>query len=330
MNQLPSRFGDIRSTNRSEAGPRSDDFEAAQSELFESVNLDVTSHLVDLDEPRVRLHIFEAVSRDDGVPLLFVHGGGAFGAFLAPLMAQLDDHHLIGFDRPGYGLSGDFRYTEANLRRTAVDVLEGVLDRMGIQQVDLVGHSMGGYATVQFALARPDRVRRLILIGACAGFPGATPPVVLRLMTVPVLRRVLQRMGKPGEAGVLDVAEVFGEREAIQAYPALIQAMVAETRDPKSSETMLSEFAAFFSVFGWHRSIPLHDDELAGIQQPTLAIWGENDPIGSPEDFRPGVDVIPDASVETILAAHAPFLSYPELCAEYIQAFRGEKRAVRG
>ena len=63
------------------------DFETAQGELFESVDLDVQSRLVDLDEPRVRLHIFEAGRRDDEPPLLFVHGGGAFGGFLAPLMA---------------------------------------------------------------------------------------------------------------------------------------------------------------------------------------------------------------------------------------------------
>ena len=69
-------------------------------------------------------------------------------------------------------------------------------------------------------------------------------------------------MAKPGEAGVLDVAEVFGERKAIQNYPALIQAMVAETQNPKSSEAMLSEFSAFFSILGWHQSIRLREDEL--------------------------------------------------------------------
>jgi pimeloyl-ACP methyl ester carboxylesterase len=149
-------------------------------------------------------------------------------------------------------------------------------------------------------------------------------------MTVPVLRRVLQRVGKPGEAGVLDVAAVFGERETIQEYPALVRAMVAETRNPKSSEAMLSEFAAFFSVLGWHRSIPISADELGGIQQPTLAIWGEYDPIGSPEDFRPGVVTIPNAKAETIPAAHAPFLSSPDVCAELIQTFRDDELAESG
>ena len=325
MNQITNRSGDDPSNEHHDTMTRSIEFETAQGELFESVGLNVHSSFVDLEEPHVRTHVFEAGPRDDETPLLFVHGGGAFGAFLAPLMAQFDDSRMIGLDRPGYGLSSNFLYTEQNLRRTAIDVLEGVLDKLGIEQVDLVGHSMGGYVSVLFALSRPDRVRRLVLVGACAGFPGATPPLPLRLMTVPILRRILQRMAKPSEAGVLDVAEVFGEREAIQNYPALIQAMVAETRNPKSSEAMLSEFSAFFSVLGWHQSIRLREDELGAIRQPTLVVWGEHDPIGSPDDVRESIQAIPNARLETIPTAHAPFLSTPERCAELVRSFRDKE-----
>jgi len=322
--------GGGQSTASPEPTTAESDFETAQRELFEGVGLDARSRYVDLASPPVRTHVFEAGPtaddgaghRDGGPPLLFVHGGAAFGAFLAPLMAQLDDDRVIGFDRPGYGSSGGFRYTEGNLRRTNVDVIEGVLDEVGVERVDLVGHSMGGYASTVFALARPDRVRRLVLVGACAGFPGASPPTPLRLMTVPGLRRVLLRMAKPGEEGVLDVAEVFGEREAIQRYPAIVRAMAAEVSDPKSSTAGTSELSAFFSIRGWHPSIRLHEDDLRGITQPTLVIWGEDDPIGSPDDVRDGVEAIPDVRFETTPTAHAPFLSRPDRCAALIRAFR--------
>lgn len=300
------------------------DFETAQRRLFDAVGLDVRARFVDLTEPRVRIQLFEAGPTDEDCPLLFVHGGGSFGAFLAPLIAQLDDSRVVGFDRPGYGLSGDFEYTESTLRQTDIDVLDGVVDELGVEQVDLVGHSMGGYASVQYALARPDRVRRLILVGACAGFPGTRPPLKLRLMTVPLLKQLLQRMQRPDEEGILTVAEIFGERDAVAANPTLTQAMVAHERDPKSSRAGVSELSAFFSIRGWHPSIRLRDGELCDVQQPTLLIWGADDPIGSPDDVRAGVESIPDARFEVVPTAHAPFLTYPGRCGELIGAFRDE------
>lgn len=312
MNRANTLSTEMTSTERGDGSPRPVDFETAQRHLFEDVGLDVRSRFVEVDEPRVRIHVFEAGPPDGDLPLLFVHGGGAFGAFLAPLMAQLDDDRVVGFDRPGYGLSSDFRYTERALRRT------------GVEHVDLVAHSMGGYASIQYALARPDRVRRLILIGACAAFPGTRPPLPLRLLTVPLLDRLLQRLQRPDEDGVLDVAEVFGEREAVQANPALLQAMAAHERDPESSEAGLSELSAFFSVRGWHPSVRIREDDLRDIQQPTLVVWGEHDPIGSPDDVRAGVEAIPDVRFETTPTAHGPFLTYPERCAELVRTFRNE------
>lgn len=324
MSQTNTPSAEGAAAGQSGGSPRPIDFETAQHDLFDTVGLDVRSRFVELDEPRVRVHVFEAGPAEGHHPLLFVHGGGSFGAFLAPLIAQLDDDWVVGFDRPGYGLSDDFLYQERTLRRTDIDVLDGVIDDLGVEQVDLVGHSMGGYASVQYALARPDRVRRLVLIGACAAFPGARPPLPLRLMTVPLLNRFLLWVQQPGEAGILDVAEIFGEREAVQANPALLQAMVAHEGTPKSSKAGLSELSAFFSIRGWHPSVRIHDDDLRAIQQPTLIIWGDDDPIGSPDDVRAGVEAIPDVRFETVPAAHGPFLTYPERCAEYITAFRSQ------
>ena len=101
MNQSPIGSGDEPLTERRDTMTESIEFEIAQGELFESVDLDVRSSFVDLNEPRVRTHVFEAGPWDDETPLLFVHGGGAFGAFLAPLIAQFDDSRVIGLDRQG-------------------------------------------------------------------------------------------------------------------------------------------------------------------------------------------------------------------------------------
>ncbi|KAB1185395.1 MULTISPECIES: alpha/beta fold hydrolase [Haloferax] len=297
-------------------------FEAAQRTLFDAVGLDAKSTFIDLGHPYGRTHVFEAGSSTDDVPLLFVHGTAAFGAFLSPLMAQFGDARVVGFDRPGYGLSEAFVCTEQNLRQTVVDVIGGVVDELNIEQVDLVGHSMGGHAGILFANAHPERVRNLLLVGGIPAFPGTRPPLPLRALTVPLLNRVIRRLQKPDEAGVLDIAEVFGERDAIQDYPAFIQAIAAHERDPNSAAAGLSEFNALLSIRGWHRSVRISDEELRGLEHPTTMVWGEHDPLGRPDDVRASVQLIPNARFESVASGHIPYLRHPEQCAQFIREAR--------
>lgn len=298
------------------------DFEEAQRALFESVGLDVTSRFVDVGSRRARTHVLEAGPAEGGPPLVFVHGTAAFGAFFAPLMAHLDDVPMLAFDRPGYGLSDPFLYTERNVRRTVVDSLAGVLDETGVDSADLVGHSMGGHASVRFALAHPDRVRRLFLVGSVPAFPGTRPPLPIRLLTVPLLGRAMRRMQDSGEEGVLDVAEVFGERDAIRDHPAFVRAIAAHEADPRSAEAGVSEFKALLSVLGWHRSVRITEDELRRLRPSTTVVWGTRDTLGGPEAVRAAVEAIPTARFETVDTGHIPFLARPERCAQLVRAGR--------
>lgn len=93
-----------------------------------------------------------------------------------------------------------------------------------------------------FALARPNRVRRLTLIVSVPTFPGTRPPVPLRLFSVPLLNWVLTRLGEASEDGVIEQLEVFGEGELIQNYPSLIRLFVTQARNPWSDAAEISEF----------------------------------------------------------------------------------------
>ena len=295
------------------------EFETAQRRLLEAYGLETTARFVELDRPAVRTHVLEVGPESTEVPLVFVHGTAAFGAFFAPLVEHLSGTRVVTFDRPGYGLSDPFLYAGGTVQRTVVDALEGVLDTLGLERVDLVGHSMGGQAAIRFALARPDRVRRLSLIGAVPGLPGTHPPVPIRLLTVPGLGRLLRRVQRSGEAGVLDIAEVFGEREAIVDHPALIGAIAAHEADPTASDAGFSEFNAVVSPFGWHRSVRIDATELRALRPPTTVVWGTHDTLGDPEDVRDGLGEIPDVRFEVVDAGHIPFLAHPQRCARLVR-----------
>lgn len=310
-------------SNRLRLSPEGVGFEAAQQGLFDAIGLVAKSRFVDLESPLGRLHVFESGPRNESTPVVFVHGTAAFGAFFAPLMAQLPDTRMIAFDRPGYGLSDPFEYTEGNSKRTATDVIEGVLDNLGLEQIHLVGHSMGGHASIRFALNRPDRVRRIVTLGAIPGFPGTRLPIPFKLLTVPLLNRFIQWMQKPDEEGVLEIAEIFGEREAFREHPSFLRANASHDANPKSAKAGLSEINALSSLRGWRPSFRVREDELRALRHPTLLIWGAHDPLGQPGDVRDGVELIPNARFETVGSGHIPYLAHPERCARLISEMCG-------
>jgi len=162
----------------------------------------------------------------------------------------------------------------------------------------------------------------LSLVGSVPMFPGTSPPLPVRLSTTPIVRRVIERFQKSGEAGVLEIADIFGERNSIQEYPALIRAIAAHEADPKARAAGQSEFRSLMTLRGWRPSIALRDEHLETLQTPTTIVWGAHDPLGLPDDVRRGIELIPDVSFTTVEAGHMPFLAHPTTCAEVIRQLR--------
>ncbi|WP_313695822.1 alpha/beta fold hydrolase [Halorarum halobium] len=299
------------------------DFRAAQDRVFEEAGIEAESRYVDLDRPGVRTHVLESGREEsDDVPVFCVHGTGAFGALFSPLIANLDGAWTIAIDRPGYGLSGDFTYAPRTTRETAVTVLEEILDELEIERVNLVGSSAGGYWSLVFALARPERVRHLTLLGSAPTLPGTRPPLPLRLFSMPLLNRVVAGLGDASEADVVENLETFGEGGTIRNYPSLVQLFVAQARNPRSDHVEISELRSVVRLRGWRPSTRLREDELADVRSPTLAIWGENDLLGGPDAVRSVVGRIPNSRLETLDAGHLPWLGHPGRCAELVLAPR--------
>ena len=95
-----------------------------------------------------------------GEPLVFLHGAGTITGFdsLLPLAERF---RLIVPHHPGFGLSADDP-TVARIEDYARHYLD-VFDLMGIRELSLVGHSMGGWLAATLAIDGTERVRRLVL-----------------------------------------------------------------------------------------------------------------------------------------------------------------------
>lgn len=294
------------------------DFETAHRQAFDAAGVEVTSHHLELEGPDVRIHVSEAGEGTDDPPLLFVHGVLGYGAMFAPLVGRLPGTHRLVLDRPGWGLSGDYRYAASTHARVAVDVLDGVLDAFDLDAVDLVGHSTGGHWSLRYALARPGRVRRVIAVGGVPAIPGTSPPIPLRLYTVPGLPRLLTPRGYPSEETVVKQLSIVGESETIRDYPALIHARVAHDRQSRVLPVGVSELRSFTTLRRWRRSMQLSVEAVRSVEAPTTFVWGEEDLLGPPEDVQSLVASMPAARLVAVSGGHIPWYGHPDTCAEVV------------
>ncbi|GLW49415.1 lysophospholipase [Streptomyces sp. NBRC 14336] len=105
----------------------------------------------------------------DAVPVVFVHGTRfSAGQWSMQIAALQDEFPVAAIDLPGHGK----RSAEPWSLRGASEVIAAAVDSLGHGPALIVGHSLGGYASLDFARHHPDRVRGLILAGASASTRG--------------------------------------------------------------------------------------------------------------------------------------------------------------
>lgn len=264
-----------------------------------------------------QIHVIEAGT---GQPLVFLHGGGAAANSVMPLLAHLDGIRTIVPDRPGYGLSDPVDTHARGYRETAVEVTGQILDAMGVEQITLAGSSGGGAWAVWYALAHPERVQRLIIMGSAPLLPKTNAQIVLRVMVTPGIGDLMSLM-PANEGMVVQMMGMMGEKDSIVKYPMLIEAMAAASHDPVASRTTRAEYAAFLDFRGFKPDMKIREEDLARLTMPALVIWGEHDPVGGVDAARAVSAAIPDSRLELLPTGHVPWLGYPEKAAQLVLDF---------
>ena len=103
-----------------------------------------------------------------GEAVVFLHGvGGDSASWVPQIDAFSADFRAIAWDMPGYG--GSPALERMTFPALADSLLE-LLDRLELDRVHLVGHSMGGMVAQEFAASRPERVRTLVLSATSPAF----------------------------------------------------------------------------------------------------------------------------------------------------------------
>jgi pimeloyl-ACP methyl ester carboxylesterase len=124
-----------------------------------------------------------------GTPLLFLHGAGGMPVVL-PFMEKLAQRFdVIVPDHPGYGQSDEPEWLE-NIHDIAYFYLD-FLAHLKLEQVVLVGNSMGGWMALEIAVRNTSRIASLVLVGpAGIAAPGAEPTDVFLLSPEDTIRHL--------------------------------------------------------------------------------------------------------------------------------------------
>ena len=248
------------------------------------------------------------------VPLMLIHGFTSSGREFERIIPGLaGEHKLIIPDLLGYGHSQ--RVTErvnAYTHRGQAEILNELLDQLGVAQVDLVGASYGGGIAAQFALDYPERVRRLVFLDAEVYGEGRSQAFIAYLPFG--LNRALTWYALGGgpiakqltELACYDVTACEGDGELSEAREAL-------ARIKGTTDALIA-----FSKTAPDQRIPA---ELEYINSPALVIWGAEDRIITPENGQRLADALNSRLVWIERAGHTPHIERPEQVAPLILEF---------
>jgi proline iminopeptidase len=201
------------------------------------------------------------------------------------------------------------------------------LDRLGIQgPVDVVGHSMGGLAALAYAIERPERTQRLVLVTSLSGFPAAArwgfPGSAFRLYEPDYWRLILWGIRLNAGRGDLALHKRLQNLMEGASYhdrdfftPVEIDAGDREKGVPIRtiwSKNMYSRLS--------------YADRLAEVRAPTLILAGRHDPEAPLQCSEELLQGIPDASLVVFeQSGHFPFIEEASLFAQTVDAFLNEK-----
>ncbi len=266
-----------------------------------------------------QIHVFEA---GNGPSAVFLHGMNTSSLSWMPLLPHLGEIKMVAVDRAGRGLSDPWpRIPAAGVRSAAVSFVDQVLNELGLQRTVLVGQSGGGIWALWYALAHPERVSGLVLLGSTPLLPGTRVPTPLRIAATPIIGDLLTRLVKPTPKALVRMLSSVGEGETIQRYPDLLEALVVGGNDPVAATADRDELHAVISAFGYRRSMRFRAEELRTVNRPTLLIWGDRDSVGSTAIARNAAQLIPDAHLEVLPVGHVPQLGCPERTADLVSTF---------
>jgi pimeloyl-ACP methyl ester carboxylesterase len=243
----------------------------------------------------------------EGPPVVLLHGAtGSPESYWAPQIPVLAERFkVVLMQYPGYGAEGDDQqhFSIPNTARA----LNELLDELGLAWVNLVGLSLGGAVSLQFALDYPQRVRRMVLADTLSGVHTERLRRFLEYALIGAIEH-----GGPDLMYDINAIFAFSERYLQESRDELDAAKSGwRAIDVPRYTAMLR------SILEW--SV---DDRMHQIHAPTLVVWGSED-IELPRTYSERIAGTLPHAVMTVIegAGHKSCADLPDQFNKAVLAF---------
>jgi pimeloyl-ACP methyl ester carboxylesterase len=265
---------------------------------------------VDVRNGAFQVDVLEGGSGD---PLLFLHG--VAGLEWTPFLERLSANHTVIAPRtPGFGET-----TGTEQLHDIHDLIYfylDLLDELGLDQLPIVGHSLGGMFAAELAAIQPSRFIHTVLASPFGLWDDANPVVDLFAISLPELAAAMYADADSSEAVAIATAP---QARMTEVDP--------DTEEGQATIYYLVERAKSMSTaakYLWPIPNRGLSKRLHRVSQPTLVIWGESDGIIPAVYAEQFAAAMPNATVNIIPdAAHMVVEEQPGRVVELIEGLLG-------
>ncbi|MGF6600620.1 2-hydroxymuconate-semialdehyde hydrolase [Paraburkholderia sp. GAS448] len=202
-----------------------------------------------------------------GEPVLLIHGSGpgvtAWANWRLTMPALARTRRVIAPDMAGFGYTERRAGTQYDMDLW-VNHLVGLLDALDIERTDLVGNSFGGALALATAVRHPQRVRKLVLMGAAG----------VRFDLTPGLDAVWGY--EPSVENMQSIMNVFAFDRS-RLTPELAESRYRASIRPGYQESFSAMFPA--PRQRWVDALACHEHKLGDVRQSTLIVHGRDDQV---------------------------------------------------
>lgn len=230
----------------------------------------------------------------EGPPLLLLHGSGpgvsGWRNFHGNLPAFAPHFRCLVLELPGFGISDP---TDLHPMAAAMPAVGHFLDGLGLDRVDVIGNSMGGIVGTRFAIANPERVRRLVTVGGMgrnvlSPGPGEGLNLLMEFTDDPTRERLVDWLRAMVFDRSLVTDELIEERWAQATEPQTL-ASARRMYSRRAMEGMAAAAAASDEAPYWAM--------LHRLRARTLITWGRDDRVSPLDMMLVPMRTIPDCEV---------------------------------
>jgi len=245
----------------------------------------------------IRLHVVQAGPKS-GIPVILLHGFPEFWYGWRKQIPALVEAgcRVIVPDQRGYNLSDKPKGVKSYSVYTLVDDIIGLIDALGYEKVNLVGHDWGAVVAWALAIKYPERLHRLSIM-------NVPHPAVMKKF----LQRDFEQLRRSWYGGFFQlpwlpekILSANGFHEMIRGVRNSAKKNTFTTEDFEKYKEAWSQPGAMTAMINWYRAVVRFPPEMPNdprIKVPTLMMWGMKDSAQSHRMARPSMDYVDEGNL---------------------------------